>query len=83
MRSFAIVTSIPNALCGEIHNWMPVILKPGVWPVWLGEEPADPPQLRALLAPYPAEEMIAWPVGPRVGSVKNNDRSLIAPIALP
>ena len=51
---------------------MPVILKPDAWPLWLGEQPADPPQLKALLAPYPAEEMIAWPVGARVGSVKNN-----------
>jgi hypothetical protein len=25
--------------------------------VWLGEEPADAPQLKALLAPYPSEEM--------------------------
>jgi putative SOS response-associated peptidase YedK len=30
---------------------------------------------------YPAEEMVAWPISPRVGNVKNNDRSLIEPIA--
>jgi putative SOS response-associated peptidase YedK len=41
----------------------------------------DPKHLKALLAPYPAEEMVAWPVSPRVGSVKNNDASLIEPIA--
>jgi putative SOS response-associated peptidase YedK len=39
------------------------------------------PQLKALLAPYPSEEMISWPVGPRVANVKNNDPSLVAPIA--
>jgi putative SOS response-associated peptidase YedK len=39
VRSVAIVTTVPNALCGEIHNRMPVILKPAVWPVWLVEEP--------------------------------------------
>jgi hypothetical protein len=33
------------------------------------------------LAPYPAEEMVAWPVSARVGNVKNNDASLIEPIA--
>jgi len=27
------------------------VLKPEAWPVWLGEQPADPPQLKALLAP--------------------------------
>jgi putative SOS response-associated peptidase YedK len=79
--SFAIVTTTPNAPCGEIHNRMPVILKPETWPVWLGEESADAPQLKALLVPYPVEEMIAWPVGARVGNVKNNDPGLIEPLA--
>jgi putative SOS response-associated peptidase YedK len=59
---------------------MPVVLKPTVWPAWLGEEPADAPYLKAPLAPYPSEEMVAWPVSPRVGNVKNNDASLIEPI---
>ena len=36
--------------------------------------------IRALLAPYPAEEMTCWPVSPRVGNVKNNDPSLIEPV---
>ena len=52
-----------------------------LWPAWLGEEPADAPGLKALFAPYPSEEMIASPVSPRVGNVKNNDTSLIEPIA--
>jgi putative SOS response-associated peptidase YedK len=38
------------------------------------------PQLKSLLAPYPADEMMFWPVSPRVGSVKNNDASLIEPV---
>ena len=37
-------------------------LKPAAWRAWLGEEPADAPQLKAPLAPYPPEEMVAWPV---------------------
>ena len=81
VRSFAIITTTPNELCGEIHNRMPVILKPETWPVWLGEEPADLAELKSLLAPYPSEEMICWPVSPRVGNVKNNDASLIEPLA--
>jgi putative SOS response-associated peptidase YedK len=31
--------------------------------------------------PYPAEEMVAWPVSARVGNVKNNDPGLIKPVA--
>jgi putative SOS response-associated peptidase YedK len=50
------------------------------WATWLGEEPADPRQLKALLAPYPSEGMTCWPVSPRVGNVKNNNASLVEPI---
>ena len=83
VRSFAIVTTVPNQLCAEIHNRMPVILKPDAWPVLLGEEPTDEPQLKTLLASYPAEDMISWPVSARVGNVKNNDAGLVDPINLP
>jgi putative SOS response-associated peptidase YedK len=81
IRSFAVMTTTPNKLCAELHNRMPVVLQPETWPQWLGEEPADPPRLKALLAPYPSEEMTCLPVSARVGNVKNNDPSLIEPIA--
>jgi putative SOS response-associated peptidase YedK len=58
-----------------------VILKPDAWPAWLGEEPADEPPLKALLTPDPADDMICWPVSARVGNVRNNDSSLIEPVA--
>ena len=32
-------------------------------------------------APYSREEVTCWPVSPRVGNIKNNDPSLIEPIA--
>jgi putative SOS response-associated peptidase YedK len=83
IRSFAIVTTLPNELCAERHNRMPVVLAPEACLAWLGEEPVDQPRLKAVLAPYPSDEMICWPVSSRVGNVKNNDPSLIAPIALP
>ena len=81
MRSFAIITTTPNELCAQLHNRMPVVLKAKAWPVWLGEEQADASDLKALLAPFPAEEMTCWPVSARVGNVKNNDASLIEPVA--
>jgi putative SOS response-associated peptidase YedK len=83
IRSFAIVTTEPNELCAALHNRMPVVLAPETWPTWLGEEPANEVHLKALLAPYPSEEMVCWPVSPRVGNVKNNDPDLVEPIHLP
>jgi len=82
VRSFAIITTTPNELCAELHNRMPVVLSRDVWSEWLGEGPADPARLKALLAPYPAEEMTCWPVSTRVDNVKNNDPSLIEPVPL-
>ena len=81
IRSFVIITTDPNELCAQLHNRMPVVLKPESWPVWLGEKPVDPSELKALLAPLPSEEMTCCPVSARVGNVKNNDPSLIEPIA--
>jgi putative SOS response-associated peptidase YedK len=81
IRSFTIATTTPNELCAELHNRMPVVLQPKAWPVWLGEAPAEAPQLKALLAPYPSAEMICWPVSARVGNVKNNDSGLIEQVA--
>jgi putative SOS response-associated peptidase YedK len=49
---------------------------------WLGELTADPDRLKGLLASYPANNMVIWPVDRRVGNVKNNDPPLIEPIAL-
>ena len=81
VRSFAIITTTPNELCAQLHDRMPVVLKPEAWPAWLGEEPASGEALRALFKPYPSEGMICWPVSARVGNVRNNDPSLIEPIA--
>jgi putative SOS response-associated peptidase YedK len=80
IRSFTIVTTEPNEQCARLHNRMPVVLDPASWPLWLGEEPARPAELKAMLVPYPAAGMIVWPVSKRVGNVKNNDPSLIEPV---
>jgi putative SOS response-associated peptidase YedK len=75
------VTGEPNALLDPIHDRMPVILPPQAWPLWLGEEDASPKELFALLQPYPAELMRAYPIGRAVGSVKNDNAELLDPIA--
>jgi putative SOS response-associated peptidase YedK len=81
VRSFAIVTTVPNALVAELHDRMPVILAPETWPLWLGERSADLDQLKTLLKPYSADDMVRWPVDRRVGNVKNKDPALIEPAA--
>jgi hypothetical protein len=41
-RSFAILTTTPNAEMVELHDRMPVILERQDWPIWLGEADALP-----------------------------------------
>jgi len=77
LKTFTIITGEPNALCAPIHNRMPVILDAADWQIWLGEAPASSDELQALLRPFPAELMEAHLIGPRIGSVKNNDAALI------
>jgi putative SOS response-associated peptidase YedK len=55
---------------------MPVILAQRDYGRWLDSgDPARPPM--DLLRPYPAEQMVAWPVSDRVGNVRNNDPQLL------
>ena len=80
IRSCAILTTAPNALAGEIHNRMPVILPAGSYDAWLDPE-AEKEELVALLAPYPEAEMEAYPVSRFVNSPSNNDPRCIEPAA--
>jgi putative SOS response-associated peptidase YedK len=83
LRSFTIVTGAPNALCEPIHDRMPVILRRETWRIWLGETEASPQELRALLRAHPGELMRAYPIGPAVGNVKNDEPGLLEPLAPP
>jgi putative SOS response-associated peptidase YedK len=79
LRSFTILTTTPNALLAPLHNRMPVIVAPADYAAWLGETGASPDDLRALLRPYPADAMTAWPVDPRVGNWRNDDAAIMLP----
>ena len=73
---FRSLTTAANPLVAELHDRMPVILSPRDYAAWL-DPAAARPDLEALLAPYPAEDMEAWPVSRRVNSPRNNDPSLL------
>jgi len=82
LHSFTILTTMPNELCGAIHDRMPVILPREKWAAWLGEREAGSDELRwMILRPYPAALMRAYAVGPRVGNVRNNDAALLDEIS--
>ncbi len=76
IETFTILTTAANALVGELHDRMPVIVAPGDFGRWLGggEIPFEP---------FPAEAMAADPVSPRVNDPRNDDPRCIAPVPPP
>jgi len=49
---------------------------------WLGDEPASPDELKALLVPCPDETLKLWPVNrQKVGNVRNKEREVAEPDA--
>jgi putative SOS response-associated peptidase YedK len=77
--SCTIITTEPNALMQEIHNRMPVILPEAAYNTWLSGEDGDMQKLAALLQPYPADEMTAWPISTLVNSPANDWPACIEP----
>ncbi len=81
VRSCTIITTQPNSLLEPIHNRMPVIIPPDAYSIWLAPEDRQPAQLNDLLVPYPASEMLAFPVSRMVNSPQTESPDLIRPIA--
>lgn len=84
VESCAHITMSANALMRDIHNTgsnphrMPAILRSEDHEAWLNGSAVE---ARAALVPYPAELMVAYAVSTRVNTPKNNDASLLDPLA--
>lgn len=79
LYSLAIVTGPPNDLVATVHDRMPIVLDPGDWDTWL-DELAKLAELRALLRPYPARELVLYPVSPAVNNVRSSGAELLLPL---
>ena len=76
IESCTIVTTEANELMARLHNRMPVILDKKGWNAWL-DTAADRETLLALIHPYPADEMRAWPVSTRVNKPADDSPALM------
>jgi putative SOS response-associated peptidase YedK len=81
VTSCSLITVAANALLAQVHNEklrMPAILPAEHHDLWL-RGPAT--QARAVLQPYPEDEMAAWKVSRRVNNPRlPDDASLIEPV---
>jgi len=75
-----ILTTSANELLRPLHDRMPVIVAPEDYARWLDVSQAD---VADVLAPFPSAALAWHPVSTRVNAVRNDDASLIAPVAAP
>ena len=81
LETCTILTTTPNALVQPIHDRMPVILPSSAYGAWLDPTVSDVPTVQALLTPYPADEMIAYPVSTRVNNPAHDTPECVLPLA--
>jgi len=78
VASCTIITTSPNALMGELHNRMPVILAPETFDWWMT---GSPDAVGQLLVPCPSEELEAYPISRQVNNPSNEGPELLRPAA--
>lgn len=76
--SCAIITTTANDLLAKIHHRMPVILKPESYDPWLDEN-SRAADLKELLIPFSASEMISHTVSHAVNDTKIDGEHLVQP----
>jgi len=75
--TFTIITCAANAVIGEIHDRMPVILDERAAEDWMNPREAEPLALKRLLIPARDDALVARPASPLVNSVKNDGPELL------
>jgi len=78
--SATIITTEPNSLISQLHNRMPVILRPQDYTQWLDPSPQQALDVLPLLRSYPADDMKAYPVSTMVNSPANDRPECILPL---
>lgn len=77
VESFSIITTSPNKEMQDIHDRMPVMLQPSDEDRWLEPSNDTPESIADLLGPYADGRLEIYPVSKDVGSVKNDNKTLI------
>jgi putative SOS response-associated peptidase YedK len=78
LETFTIITTAANVVVKSIHPRMPVVLNPDTESAWL--KPGQPhDQLKKLLQPSSAQDLIATPVSKAVNLPSNDSPDLINP----
>ena len=82
LETCTIITTEPNDLMATIHNRMPVILAPSSYEQWLNPAFQQVEALNALLRPFPAEHMTAFPVSTLVNNPRHDAPQCLEPVSV-
>ena len=82
IESCAIITTAPNDLLRPIYHRMPAILPEELEPLWLDAPYDDCFPLTELLAPHPADDMMAYEVSRLVNSAANTGPEVAEPVEI-
>lgn len=75
LPSYTILTVAPNDFVARFHDRMPVVLEARDYERWLQDD--DP---REVLRACHNEALVNYPVSPRVGNVRHQESTLVAPL---
>lgn len=76
LRTFTILTCVPNPFMAQLHDRMPVILPHDGVEHWLSV-----PDGSEVLRPYEGEDLRMWPVSTRLNAPRNEGADLLEEVA--
>jgi putative SOS response-associated peptidase YedK len=79
-KSCTIITMEASDSVKDIHNRMPLILKPEAYEEWLDPGNKDPVMIEELLKTKNVKELKSYPVSKLVNRVENNSKAFIEPL---
>ena len=77
VETCTIITTDANALIARLHDRMPLIIPRADYAAWLD---SAHPRAAALIKPFPARLMRAYPVSTRVNRASNDDAACMEPV---
>jgi putative SOS response-associated peptidase YedK len=82
INSCTILTTEANEVLRPVHDRMPVILASDDYELWLDSDVRKFDLVKELLRPYPASEMMSYPVGTSINSPRNQGAELIEQVTI-
>jgi putative SOS response-associated peptidase YedK len=80
IKTYSILTTMPNPVTSPIHDRMPVILNASDYDLWLDPGMKNASVVSELLKPFDARMMRCYAVSTRVNNVQNDDEECTKPI---